>query len=101
LDPLLAPARVTREPPFDNERLPWHADLKVDQQDLQSGMPTKLDWALFPFSNYLRKDHRLRITINSFDKNAFLSPEISPPPTVHTYHEAQHPSSITLPFIAR
>src|SRR6202035_829123 len=92
--------RATRKPPFDNEGLPWHPAYKADQQDLQPGVPTKLDWALFPFSNYVKKGHRLRITINSFDKE-WLSPEISPAPTVSIYHDAQHPSSITVPFISR
>lgn len=93
--------RATREPPFDNEGMPWHAGFKADQKDLQPGVPTKLDWGLFPFSNYLKKAHRLRITINSFDKEGWLSPEIAPAPTVSIYHDAQHPSSITLPFISK
>jgi len=51
-------------------------------------------------SNYVRKGHRLRITFNNFDRNAnWDTPELTPPPTVTIYHDAHHPSSITLPFI--
>jgi len=93
--------RATREPPFDNERLPWHPGFKADQKELQPGMPTKLEWALFPFSNYVKKGHRLRVTINSFDKGRWDSPEVLPAPTVTIYHDAQYSSSITVPFIPK
>lgn len=91
--------RATREPPFDNEGLPWHPSYKADQLPLQPGVPTKLSWALFPFSNYIKKGHRLRVVVNSFDKGAWDSPEILPAPKVIIYHDAEHPSFITLPFI--
>lgn len=90
--------RATREPPFDNEGLPWHAGYRGDQENLQPGVPTKLQWALFPFSNYIKKGHCLRISINSFDKDAWDSPEIEPAPTVSIFHDRAHPSSIALPF---
>jgi putative CocE/NonD family hydrolase len=93
--------RATREPPFENERLPWHPSYKRDQENLQPGMPTKLEWALFPFSNYVKRGHRVRIAINSFDKGAWDSPEISPAPVVRISRDASHPSSITLPFISK
>ncbi|MBI4166673.1 MAG: CocE/NonD family hydrolase [Acidobacteria bacterium] len=93
--------RATRQPPFDNEGLPWHPGYQADQVPLQPGVPTKLEWALFPFSNYVKKGHRLQIAINSFDKGAWDSPEISPAPTVSIYHDAMHPSSISLPFVSQ
>lgn len=91
--------RALRAPPFDNDDLPWHPGYKADQQPLRPSQPARLTWALFPFSNYIKKGHRLRIAINSFDKDAWDSPEISPAPTVSIYHDREHPSSITLPFI--
>jgi putative CocE/NonD family hydrolase len=91
--------RAAREPPFDNEGMPWHPDYKADQQPLEPGVPTKLSWALFPFSNYIRKGDRIRIAINSFDKGAWDSAEILPAPKVTIYHDAERPSFITLPFI--
>jgi putative CocE/NonD family hydrolase len=95
-----AATRATRDPPFDNEGLPWHPDYNTDQKELEPGVPTKLDFALYPFSNNVRKGHRLRVTVNSFD-DGWFSPQIEPAPVVSVYHDAQHPSSISVPFIAR
>jgi putative CocE/NonD family hydrolase len=97
---LRASNRVTRTPPFANGNIPWHPNLKADQANLQPGVLVQLTFALSPMSNYIRKGHRLRITINNFDRGAnWDTPEITPPPTVTIYHDAHHPSSITLPFI--
>ncbi|MGA2096168.1 MAG: CocE/NonD family hydrolase [Candidatus Acidiferrum sp.] len=97
---LRASNRAIRTPPFANGGIPWHPHLKADQSNLPSGVPAQLDFALSPMSNYVRKGHRLRISINNFDRGAnWDTPEINPSPTVTIYHDAQHPSSITLPFI--
>lgn len=94
--------RETRTPPFNNGGIPWHPSLKEDQSALTPGVPVSLEFALYPMSNYVWKGHRIRLTINNFDRDAgWDTPEISPPPTVSIYHDAQHPSSITFPFIAR
>ena len=94
--------RATRVPPFDNGGIPWHPSLKDDQADLTPGVPVKLDFALHPMSNYVRKGHRLRVTINNFDRGGdWDTPETAPAPTVSIYHDARYPSSITLPVIAR
>lgn len=94
--------RTTRTPPFDNGGIPWHPSYKEDQAELTPGVPVSLEFALHPTSNYIRKGHRIRITINNFDKGAgWDTPEISPAPTVSILHDALHPSSITLPFISR
>jgi putative CocE/NonD family hydrolase len=97
---LRASNRATRTPPFANGGIPWHPSLKDDQANLSPGVPAQLSFALSPMSNYVRKGHRLRITFNNFDRNAnWDTPELTPPPTVTIYHDAHHPSSITLPFI--
>ena len=94
--------RATRTPPFNNGGLPWHPSLKEDQTALTPGVPASLEFALYPMSNYVRKGHRIRLTVNNFDRGAgWDTPEISPAPTVSIYHDAQHPSSITLPFVAK
>jgi uncharacterized protein len=97
---LRASNRATRTPPFANGGIPWHPSLKADQANLQPGVPVQLTFALSPMSNYIRKGHRLRISINNFDRGAnWDTPEINPAPTTTVYHDAQHPSSIILPFI--
>jgi uncharacterized protein len=92
--------RALRVPPFANGGLPWHPSLEQDQVNLVPGVPVKLDFVLHPMSYYVRKGHRIRVTINNFDKGgSWDTPVITPAPTVSIYHDAQHPSSITLPFI--
>jgi putative CocE/NonD family hydrolase len=97
---LRASNRATRTPPFANGGIPWHPSLKDDQANLPPGLPVQLTFTLSPMSNYVRKGHRLRISVNNFDRNAnWDTPELTPPPTVTIYHDAHHPSSVTLPFI--
>ena len=92
--------RATRITPFANGGNPWHPSLKDDQAELTSGVPVKLDFVLHPMSNYIRKGHRLRVTISNFDKGDYWdTPEMKPAPTVSIYHDAQRPSSITVPFV--
>jgi len=94
--------RATRTPPFSNNSLPWHPSLKEDQAELTPGVPVELDFSLYPMSYYVRKGHRIRITINNFDRGGdWDTSVISPAPTASIYHDAQHSSSITLPFISR
>jgi putative CocE/NonD family hydrolase len=99
---LRASNRAVRAPPFDNGGIPWHPSLRSDQVNLTPNVPVKLEVALYPLSNFVRRGHRLRVTINNFDNGSgWDTPEIRPAPTVTLYHDAQHPSSITLPFITR
>ena len=99
---LRASNRAVREAPFENGGIPWHPSLRNDQVNLAPNVPVKLEVALYPLSNFVRKGHRLRVTINNFDSGSgWDTPEIRPAPTVTLYHDAQHPSSITLPFIRR
>jgi putative CocE/NonD family hydrolase len=97
---LRASNRAVRVAPFEDGGIPWHPNLRNDQVDLTPNVPVKLELALYPLSNFVRKGHRLRVAINNFDSGSgWDTPEIVPAPTVTLYHDAQHPSSITLPFI--
>jgi putative CocE/NonD family hydrolase len=97
---LRASNRATRTAPYDNEGFPWHASLKQDWQPLEPGVPVFLDFALNPISRYIEKGRRIRVTINNFDSAiGFDTPLLSPTPTTTIYRNAQHPSSVTLPFI--
>lgn len=96
---LRASNRATRKAPFDNEGLPWHPGYVKDQSPLEPGVPVKLEFALFPMSNLIKKGHRIRLTVNNFDKGGWNTPEINPAPTVTILHDSKHPSSVKLPFI--
>jgi putative CocE/NonD family hydrolase len=91
--------RATRKAPFDNEGLPWHPSLVGDQAPLATGVPTKLEFALFPMSNFIKKGHRIRLTVANFDKGRWNTPQPNPAPTVSIFHDAKHLSSLSLPFI--
>jgi uncharacterized protein len=92
--------RALRVPPFANGGLPWHPSLAQDQVDLTPGVPVNLNFVLHPISYYVRKGHRIRVTINNFDQGGnWDTPVITPAPTISIYRDARHPSSITLPFI--
>ena len=91
--------RATRDAPYDNQGLPWHPSMARDQAPLEEGIPVKLDFGLFPMSNFIRKGHRIRITVNNFDKGGWDTPQVVPPPTVGIFHDTKHPSSIRLPLI--
>jgi len=93
--------RATRDAPFDNQGLPWHPTFTADQAELSPGVPVKIDLALYPLSNYLRKGHRIRVSINNFDKGQWDTPESLSRPTASVFHDSEHPSSLTLPFILK
>lgn len=95
---LRASNRAIRPAPYDNQDLPWHGDLSVDQKPLVPGEPTKLEFALFPMSVWVRKGQRLRITLNNYDPD-FDTPKIEPAPVVKIWHDRARPSSISLPLV--
>jgi putative CocE/NonD family hydrolase len=91
--------RATRQPPFDNEGLPWHPSLAGDQSPLPPGVPAKLEFALYPVSNFIKKGHRIRLTVAAFDKGGWNTPQLTPAPTVSIFHDSKHQSFVSLPFI--
>ena len=91
--------RATRDPPFDNQSLPWHAGFEEDQLRLDPGVPVKLELALYPTSSYIKKGNRLRVTLNNSDAGQWDTPVIAPAPVVRIFRDRTHPSSIKLPFV--
>lgn len=85
-------------PTWDNLGLPWHSHSKADTTDLP-GEPVELAFDLFPTSNIFDAGHHIRVTITCADADMFLTPELSPPPTVSVYRNADYASYITLPVI--
>jgi putative CocE/NonD family hydrolase len=94
-----ASVRATSTPVFDNMGNPWHSNRKKDHCDLPSGEPVELSLTMQPLSNIIYKGHRLRITINNFDKGNWNTPELSPVPTVSVYRNNAHASYVKLPVI--
>jgi putative CocE/NonD family hydrolase len=96
---LRASHRAIATPPFDYIGLPYHRSLAEDIVELPS-QPVELIFDLHPTSNIFNAGHRLRITITCADKDNALTPELSPPPTVSLYRNANYASHITVPTIS-
>lgn len=92
--------RATRPAPFDNQNLPWHPGYARDQAPLEPGVPVKLEFALYPMSNFIAKGHRLRLSVSNFDKGGWDTPVIEPAPTISLHHGKDYRSAITLPVVA-
>jgi putative CocE/NonD family hydrolase len=93
--------RAIRDPGFDNNNLPWHPSLKDDQAALLPGHPALLTFALNAMSNRVQRGHCLRIAINSFDAaGGWDTPTLDPAPVATIFHDAEHPSTISVPLIA-
>jgi putative CocE/NonD family hydrolase len=96
---LRASHRLTAQPEWDNMGLPWNRGFEEDIIALTPGVPAELVCTMPPTSNILDEGHRIRVTVTCADKNNFLTPELSPPPTVTIYRNTDYRSYITLPVI--
>jgi putative CocE/NonD family hydrolase len=96
---LRASHRALSSAPFDNLGLPYHRSFAQDVAPLPD-KPVELVFDLLPTSNVFDAGHRIRLTITGADKDTALTPELSPPPTVSIYRNADHASYITLPIIS-
>jgi putative CocE/NonD family hydrolase len=96
---LRASHRAVHEPYYDNLGLPFHRSHEDDVNELKSGEPAELAFELQPTSNVFNAGNRIRITITCADKDNASTPELSPPPTISIYRNADHASYISLPVI--
>jgi putative CocE/NonD family hydrolase len=96
---LRASHRAVHEPYYDNLGLPFHRSHEEDVVDLKPGEPAELSFDLQPTSNVFNAGNRIRITITCTDKDNASTPELSPPPTVSVYRNADKASYISLPVI--
>lgn len=95
---LRASHRATSSPPFHYMGLPYHRSFAEDLADLPKE-PVELIFDLYPTSNIFDAGHRIRVTITGADRDNALTPELSPPPTVSIYRNANYASYIILPII--
>jgi len=95
---LRASHRATSTPPYEYMGLPYYRSFTEDVIELPSE-PVELIFDLLPTSNIFDEGHCIRLTITCADKDNTLTPELSPPPTVSIYHNANFASFIILPII--
>jgi putative CocE/NonD family hydrolase len=95
---LRASHRAMQEAPYDDFGLPYHRSFAADISDLPPG-PTVLVLDLQPTSNLFDAGHCIRVTITCADRDNNLTPELSPPPEVTLWCDADHPSMVVLPIL--
>lgn len=96
---LRASHRALHQPPYDNLGLPYHRSHEEDVIDLIPGEPVELIFDLQPTSNIFDAGHHIRLTITCADKDNALTPDLSPPPLVSVFRNADHASYVLLPVI--
>lgn len=95
---LRASHRAISTPPYDYIGLPYHQSFAADVAELPN-QPVELIFDLHPTSYIIKAWHHMRVTITCADRDNALTPELSPPPTVTLYRNANYASYITLPII--
>ena len=81
---------------------PWHPFTKESQQAVTPGQPTEYSIEVYPTADVVKAGNRLRLTIGTADTFSTLTPlpdlgqELGG--TLTVLHDAQHPSSVLLPF---
>jgi len=81
---------------------PWHPFTKESQQGVTPGEATDYKIEIYPTSDVVKPGNRLRLTIATADTISTLPPAPtlgqSLGGTITVLHDAQHPSSVLLPF---
>jgi putative CocE/NonD family hydrolase len=93
---LRASLRKEADPPYNNLGLPWHPFGQADVMPLTPGEPTLIRFDLLPISIVFKAGHKIQVKLSFADS---ATPKLTPAPTVSIYHDAMHPSKITLPII--
>jgi putative CocE/NonD family hydrolase len=93
---LRASLRKEEPAPYNTLGLPYHPFRMADVMPLVPGEPTLLKFDLLPISIVFKAGHRIQVKLSFADT---ATPKLTPAPTVSIYHDAMHPSSITLPII--
>ena len=87
-------------PVFNNMGLPYHTNYQGDQLPLpEDGSPVELSFSMYPLSYTVPAGHRLRVTINNFDRDNWDTPQQDPAPVVRVYHSAKYCSHVVLPVV--
>ena len=82
---------------------PWHPFTRESVLPVEAGEPMRLDVEVFPLNAVIQKGHSLRVSVNPSD-----FPHAVPPlpqfmdslgGEVQVLHDAEHPSSVTLPTL--
>lgn len=93
--------RKVSEAPFWYHVGPYHSCNAADAEDMVPGEMTEVTLGLLATSVLVRAGNSLRIAIAGHDAANFRRYPAEGTPELTITHDAQHPSSITLPVVAR
>ena len=91
--------RGTIEPPFNHMGLPYHMNRKQDDKPLPDGAPVLMEFNTSVISRTFKAGHRIRLAITNFNRENWLTPEVSPAPEVTIYSNQEYPSQIVFPVV--
>jgi putative CocE/NonD family hydrolase len=84
---------------------PWHPFTRESVLPVEAGKPVQLDVEVFPVNAVVPKGHSLRVSVNPSDFPHAVPPlpqfSNSLAGQVQVLHDAEHPSSVTLPTLGR
>ena len=92
--------KVSTDPQPYADLVPYHSYLRKDAETLTPGKTAELVFDILPTSYLFRRGHRIRVAIANADKDHF-QPNRFAPPTVSYLRDAESPSHIDLPIVAR
>jgi len=98
---LRASHRLVSEAPFENFGLPWRNHFQSELQAIPSDVPVELIFDLRPTAWQFREGARMRITVAFADAGNFVTPVVTPAPTVHILRDADHASFIEMPMVGQ
>jgi len=80
---------------------PWHRAFAEDAQPLKPGEPVRLRFDVMPTSWVFAKGHRLQLTLTGSDWRERARDPQAQPKAITLLSDKAHPSSVSLPLIAR
>ena len=98
---LKASLRKLGEAPWALPGLPWHRAFAEDAQPLQPGVPVRLQFDVMPTSWVFQKGHRVQFTFAGADWRERARDAGAQPAAITLISDKAHPSSVSLPLIAR
>jgi uncharacterized protein len=99
---LKASLRATTAAPWRMpDDIPWHRAFTEDVAPLDPGRPVQLRFDFMPTSYVIKARHRVRVTLTGADARERDRDTGALATRISIYADRDHPSSVTLPIIAR
>lgn len=98
---LKASIRKLGTAPWALPGLPWHRAYAEDVQPLEPGVPARLQFDLMPSAYVFARGHRIQFTLTGSDHRERARDPKAQPSSITLISDKAHPSSVSLPIVAR